>query len=95
MLVPQNYEEFWRRSGFDPDDVLHDGFFEGNQREWRKHQREVKKLHGRLERLNEDVLYSLDDDDIEVRPPGGGSVHGWGDPRSGETHELEPRGGVT
>ena len=35
------------------------------QREWRKHQKKLRKLHGRIYRLNEDMLASMDDDDIE------------------------------
>ncbi len=60
-----NYEEFWNKAGFDPDDIEQDGFFEGNNREWRKHQKKLKNLHGRIHRLNEDILTSMDDDDIE------------------------------
>lgn len=61
----EQYNEFWRKVDFDPDDYFHEGFFEGNQREWRKHQERLKHLHDRIHRLNEDILYSMDDDDIE------------------------------
>ena len=61
--APQN--KFWDKVGFNPDVLLHDDFFEGNERKWRKHQKVLKKLHGRINRLNEDVLHDMDDDDIE------------------------------
>ena len=48
-----------------PNDLLEEGFFEGNQREWRKFQKKLRKLHGRIFKLNEDILTSMDDDDIE------------------------------
>jgi len=59
------YEEFWKHVHFDPDDVIHEGFFEGNQREWQKHQRTLRNLHGRVEKLNENLFMDMDDDDIE------------------------------
>ena len=61
----EQYDEFWRRTDFDPEGLLQEGFFEGNQREWRKHQKRLHRLHGRIHRLNEDILYAMDDDDIE------------------------------
>lgn len=60
-----DYKKFWGSVGFEPDDILHEGFFEGNNRQWQKYQRRFHKLHGRIHRLNEDILYSMDDDDIE------------------------------
>ena len=61
----KKYEEFWSSVGFDPDDILHDGFFEGNDRKWRKHQKKLKKLHGKIQKLNEEILHDMEDDDIE------------------------------
>ena len=61
----QKYEEFWNRNQFDPDDFLQEGFFEGNQREWRKYQKRLRKINGRLQRLNEEIFLSMDDDDVE------------------------------
>ena len=65
MSLEQKYEEFWKRANYDPDDYVAEDFFQGNQREWKKQQKRFKKLHGRIHRLNEDMLYSMDDDDIE------------------------------
>ena len=62
---PDAYEEFWKRADFTPDDLIPDGFLEGNNREWRKHQKRLKKLHGRIQKLNEEIFHSLDDDDID------------------------------
>lgn len=61
----QRYEEFWRWNHFDPDDFLQEGFFEDNQREWHKHQKRLRKINGRIQRLTEEILLSMDDDDIE------------------------------
>jgi len=61
----QQYKEFWKRANYDPDDYVAEDFFQGNQREWKKHQKRFKKLYGRIHRLNEDMFYSMDDDDIE------------------------------
>ena len=61
----QKYEEFWKWNHFDPDDFLQEGFFEGNQRKWRKYQKQLRKLQGRLQKLNEVIFMSMDDDDIE------------------------------
>ena len=63
--LKERYEEFWKRTNYDPDDYVAEDFFQGNQREWKKQQKRVKKMHGRIHRLNEDKLYSMDDDDIE------------------------------
>ena len=61
----EQYNDFWKKVEYDPDDFFHEGFFEGNQRQWQKHQKRLKQIHGRIHRLNEDILYSMDDDDIE------------------------------
>lgn len=61
----QRYEEFWRWNHFDPDDFLQEGFFEDNQREWHKYQKRLRKINGRIQRLTEEILLSMDDDDIE------------------------------
>ena len=61
----KEYEEYWKQATFHPDDVVHDGFFEGNKREWRKHQKTLHKLYGRIEKLNENLFIDMDDDDIE------------------------------
>ena len=61
----QKYEEFWKWNHFDPDDFLQEGFFEGNQRKWRKYQKQLRKLQGRLQKLNEVIFMSMDDDDVE------------------------------
>lgn len=62
----QKYEEFWKRNHFDPDDFfLQEGFFEDNQREWHKHQKRLRKISGRIQRLTEEILLSMDDDDVE------------------------------
>lgn len=61
----EKYEEFWKRANFDPDDYVHEDFFEGNQREWKKQQKRFRKLYGRILQLNEDMFYSMDDDDVE------------------------------
>jgi hypothetical protein len=44
-----------------------DGFFEGNQREWRRmHDRHrLQKLRGHIARLTEEMFLAMDDDDIE------------------------------
>ena len=52
------------------DDLLHssqlDDFFEDNHRAWRQHNnRRLRKIGGRIERLNEEMLLSMDDDDVE------------------------------
>lgn len=61
----QKYEEFWKWNHFDPDDFLQEGFFEDNQREWHKHQKRLRKISGRIQRLTEEILLSMDDDDVE------------------------------
>lgn len=52
------------------DDFLHsselDDFFEDNHRAWRQHHnRRLRKIGGRIERLNEDMFLSMDDDNVE------------------------------
>jgi len=43
-----------------------DDFFEDNHRAWRReHNRRLRKLAGRFERLNEEMYLSMDDDDVE------------------------------
>jgi len=44
-----------------------EGFFEGNQRSWRQYNkaRRLRNIGGRIERLNEDMFVSMDDDDVE------------------------------
>ncbi len=61
----QEYVEFWEKSSFNPDDFLYEGFFEGNNREWHKQQKRLRKLYGRLQQLNEDIFLTMDDDDME------------------------------
>ena len=51
--------------GMNPEELLHDSFFEGNHRRWKKYQKTFKKILGRIQKLNEDSLVTLDDDDIE------------------------------
>jgi len=63
--VYKQYQEYWSQTGFEPDDILEEGFFQGNNREWRKHQMTLKQLHGRINRMNEDMITSMDDDEIE------------------------------
>lgn len=52
------------------EDFLHSGqlddFFEDNQRAWRQHNnRRLRKVGGHIERLNEEMFLSMDDDDVE------------------------------
>ena len=52
------------------EDFLHssqlDDFFEDNHRAWRQHNnRRLRKIGGRIERLNEEMFLSMDDDDVE------------------------------
>ena len=61
----ENYEDFWRMAPFTPDDVVPEDFFEGNRREQRKQKQRLRKMLGRLHQFNEEMLYSMDDDDIE------------------------------
>jgi len=43
-----------------------DDFFEDNQRAWRQHNNgRLRKVGGRIERLSEEMLLSMDDDDVE------------------------------
>ena len=59
------FEEFWRQAPFTPDEIVPEDFFEGNRREQRKQKQRFRKMNGRVERFNEELLYSMDDDDIE------------------------------
>ena len=61
----EKYEEYWRQAEFEPDDFLEEGFFQGNNRRWDKHQKKARKLHGRLQRLNNDMFLTMDDDDMD------------------------------
>ena len=61
----EGFEDFWRQAPFTPDDIVPEDFFEGNRREQRKQKQRFRKMHGRVERFNEELLYSMDDDDIE------------------------------
>ena len=61
----ENYEDFWRMAPFTPDDVVPEDFFEGNRREQRKQKQRLRKMLGRWHQFNEEMLYSMDDDDIE------------------------------
>ncbi|ELU07159.1 hypothetical protein CAPTEDRAFT_216524 [Capitella teleta] len=59
------YSEFWKQADFAPEEFLPDGFFEGNQREWKKHQKRFNKMHGRLRHLNAEILLDMEDDDLD------------------------------
>ena len=59
------FEDFWRQAPFTPDEIIPEDFFEGNRREQRKQKQRFRKMNGRVERFNEELLYSMDDDDIE------------------------------
>ena len=59
------FEDFWRQAPFTPDEIIPEDFFEGNRREQRKQKQRFRKMNGRVERFDEELLYSMDDDDIE------------------------------
>jgi hypothetical protein len=59
------YSEFWKQADFAPEEFVPDGFFEGNQREWKKHQHRFNKMHGRLRQLNAELLVDMEDDDLD------------------------------
>lgn len=67
------YDEFWKQAEFDPDDfLLQDDFFHGDEYQWRERQqrqqqqrKRLRMMHGRLQRLTEDIFLAMDDDDIE------------------------------
>ena len=68
--APTGKEEGQYGSQKHSDDLLHssqlDDFFEDNHRAWRQHNnRRLRKIGERIERLNEEVFLSMDDDDIE------------------------------
>ena len=59
------YNDFWKKTGYYPDDYSQDGFFQGNNHKWSKHEKEFRRIQKKIEFLNSAQFYSMDDDDID------------------------------